>query len=88
MRNWDTPHPKTAGECVPPPPQFWGEGLTRWRERSWESPNSDEGTYIVVLFIHASFVAFLLYLAGPNIVIKAFKITRALLLIQVVNTKS
>jgi hypothetical protein len=28
---------------VPPPPCFWGEGHTRWRERGWESPNSDEG---------------------------------------------
>ncbi len=26
--------------------------LTRWRERGRESPNSDEGTYTVVLFIH------------------------------------
>jgi hypothetical protein len=29
---------------VPPRPQFWGEGHTRWQERGWESPNSDEGT--------------------------------------------
>jgi hypothetical protein len=29
-----------------------GEGHTRWRERGWESPNSDEGTYTVVLFIY------------------------------------
>ena len=28
---------------MPPPPCFWGEGNTRWRERGWESPNSDEG---------------------------------------------
>jgi hypothetical protein len=42
-RNWDfppTPHPQAS---VPPPPCFWGEGNTRWRERGWESPNSDEG---------------------------------------------
>jgi hypothetical protein len=26
---------------VCPPPRFWGEGHTRWRERGWESP----GTY-------------------------------------------
>jgi hypothetical protein len=42
-RNWDsptTPHPQAS---APPPPCFWGEGNTRWRERGWESPNSDEG---------------------------------------------
>jgi hypothetical protein len=33
--------------CAPP----FGEGHTRWRERGWESSNSDEGTYTVVLFI-------------------------------------
>jgi hypothetical protein len=35
-----TRHPQAS---VPPPPCFWGEGNTRWRERGWESPNSDEG---------------------------------------------
>jgi hypothetical protein len=34
----------------------WGEGHTRWRERGWESPNSDEGTYTGVLFIYTYFV--------------------------------
>jgi hypothetical protein len=29
-----TPHPQAS---VPPPPCFWGEGNTRWRERGWES---------------------------------------------------
>ncbi len=33
-----TPHPHAS---VPPPPCFWGEGNTRWRERGWESPNSN-----------------------------------------------
>ncbi len=33
---------------MPPPPLLWlrGEGHTRLRERGWESPNSDKGTYI------------------------------------------
>ncbi len=35
-----TPHPQAS---VPPPPCFGGEGNSRWRERGWESPNSDEG---------------------------------------------
>jgi hypothetical protein len=35
---------------------FWGEGHTCWRERGWESPNSNEGTYTVVLFIYIYFL--------------------------------
>ncbi len=55
------PQPLTRRrEC---PPWLWGEGHTRWRGRSCESPNSDEGTYTVVLFIYTYFVAwgYLLY---------------------------
>ncbi len=52
-QNWDSPNPSPAGECAPP--RFWGEGHTCWRERGWESPNSDEGTYTVVLFIYTYF---------------------------------
>jgi hypothetical protein len=42
---------------MPPNPLVQGEGHTRWRERGWESPNSDEGTYSVVLFICMYFVS-------------------------------
>ncbi len=49
-RNWNSPNPSPAGECAFPL-WFWGEGHTRWRERGWESPNSHEGTYTVVLYI-------------------------------------
>ncbi len=56
-RNWDSPNPSPAGECAPPPSGSGGEGHTRWRERGWESPNSDEGTYTVVLFIYTYFVS-------------------------------
>jgi hypothetical protein len=35
--------PPTRRLVCPPPPCFWGERNTRWRERGWESPNSDEG---------------------------------------------
>jgi hypothetical protein len=45
------PQPLTSRR-VCPPPWFWGEGHTRWRERGRESPNSDEGTFTVVLFIY------------------------------------
>ncbi len=50
-RNWDSPNPSPAGECAPPPPWFWGEGHTRWRQRGWESPNSHEGTCTGTLYI-------------------------------------
>ncbi len=51
------PQPLTRRRgCPPPPTRFWGEGHTRWRERCWESPNSDEGTYTVVLFTYKCFV--------------------------------
>jgi hypothetical protein len=45
-----TPHPQCA------PSKFCREGQTRWRERGWESPNSDEGPHTVVLFIYVYFV--------------------------------
>ncbi len=43
-----TPHPLGR---MPPPLWFRGEGHTRWRERGWESPNSDEGTYMYTLVL-------------------------------------
>ncbi len=54
-RNWDSPNPSPEGECAP---SLWfrGEGHTRWRERGWGSPNSDEGTHIVILFKYMYFV--------------------------------
>jgi hypothetical protein len=54
-RNLDSPNPSPACECAPPPLWFRVEGHTRWRERGWESPNSDEGTYTVVLCIYVYF---------------------------------
>jgi hypothetical protein len=48
FRTPPTPHPQASVAL--------GEGHTRWRERGWESPNSDEGTYTVVLFINTYFV--------------------------------
>ncbi len=41
--NWDSPNPSPAGECAP---------LPFCLERGCESPNSDEGTYTVVLYIY------------------------------------
>jgi hypothetical protein len=64
-RNWDSPTPYPLAS-VPPSPRFWGEGLTRWRERGWESTNSDERTYTVVLFIYTYFVT-LIFVLGENL---------------------
>jgi hypothetical protein len=47
-RNWDSPTPSPAGECAPPP----------LGERGWGNPNSDEGTYTVVIYIY-------MYFGGP-----------------------
>jgi hypothetical protein len=46
-------------QSVPPPPHFGSGGrgtLAGKRGRGWESPNSDEGTYTVVLYIYMYFV--------------------------------
>ncbi len=50
-RNWDSPTPLAAGECAPPPPPFGPlGGHTRLRLKGWGNPNSNEGTYTVVLY--------------------------------------
>jgi hypothetical protein len=42
-RNWVTPQPPTR-RLVCPSPLFLGGGEhSPWRDRGWESPNSDEG---------------------------------------------
>jgi hypothetical protein len=56
-RHWDSPNPSPPGECAPPPFDR-GEGHTRWREKGWESSNSDEWTYTVVLFLYKYLVSF------------------------------
>jgi hypothetical protein len=30
--------------------------VAHWRERGWKSPNSNDGTYTVILFVYAYFV--------------------------------
>jgi hypothetical protein len=52
------PHPQPRMQ--PPPPRFRGEGHTRWRERGWESPNSDERTYTVNICTLLCFFLFFL----------------------------
>ncbi len=55
--NWDSPTPLAAAECAPPP--FGpGVGHTRLRPKGWGSPNSNEGTYTVVLYIYKYFVPY------------------------------
>jgi hypothetical protein len=53
--NWDSPTPLAAGECAPPP-FGTGGGHTRLRLKGWGSPNSNEGTFTVVLYIYKYFV--------------------------------
>ncbi len=48
-----TPHPQAS---VPPPPCFWGEGNTRWRETGLGKSQFRRGAYTVVLFICTYFV--------------------------------
>ncbi len=55
--NWDSPTPSFT---PPPTPLVLGGGHTRLRERGWVSPNSDEGTYTVVLCIYLHVVMRLL----------------------------
>ncbi len=47
-----TPHPQASV----PPPLVPGGGALAGERGGWESPNSDEGTYTVVLFIFMYFV--------------------------------
>ncbi len=63
-----TPPPLLQQAGVPPPPPFGtGGGQTRLRLKGWGSPNSNEGTFTVVLYIYKYFVVqtkvFLLLLA-------------------------
>jgi hypothetical protein len=45
-----TPHPQAR---VPPPPCFWGEGNTRWRERGWGGvPNPTRGIHCGTLYMY------------------------------------
>jgi hypothetical protein len=65
--NWDSPTPLAAGECAPHT-LVWGGGHTRLRLKGWGSPNSNEGTYTVVLYIYKYFVVTTLALtAGRSI---------------------
>jgi hypothetical protein len=49
------PQPFTRRRVCPSPPGSGG-GHTRWRETGSKSPNSNKGTYTVVLFIYMYFV--------------------------------
>jgi hypothetical protein len=51
--HWAPPphHPPGGGPPPPRPPWYRGVGHTRLRERGLGSPNSDEGTYTMELYI-------------------------------------
>jgi hypothetical protein len=61
-----TPNPQAS---VPPPLWFWGEGHTRWRERGWESPNSNEGTYTVGVVSLLVRLPWLIFAVLPEILV-------------------
>jgi hypothetical protein len=50
------PQPLTCRRVCPRPPLVLGGGEHSLARGGLESPNSDEGTYIVLLFIYAYFV--------------------------------
>jgi hypothetical protein len=56
--NWDYPTPLAAGECAPPPfgPGGRAHSFAAKGVGHWGSPNSNEGTYTVVLYIYKYFV--------------------------------
>ena len=58
--NWDSPTPLAAGECAPPP---FGPGgrADSLAAKGVGSPNSNEGTYTVVLYIYKYFVVYRMY---------------------------
>jgi hypothetical protein len=49
------PHPFSSRQVCPPTLWYGGEH-TRLRLKGWGSPNSNEGTYTVVLYIYKYFV--------------------------------
>ncbi len=51
-----TPPPLLPQASVPPHPLVGGGGHTRLRLKGWGSPNSNEGTDTVVLYIYKYFV--------------------------------
>jgi hypothetical protein len=50
------PQPLTCRRVCPPTLWSGGEGTLAGERRGWESPNSDEKTYTVALFIYVYFV--------------------------------
>ncbi len=69
------PNPSPAGEGAPLPLVPRGKGHTCWRDRGWESPNSDEGTYTVVLYKYMYFAPWDFYF---------FKLTQPFTVLQCV----
>jgi hypothetical protein len=55
-RNWTSPTPHRRRVRPLPPLGLWREGTLTIAREGWESPDSDEGTYTVVLFKYVYFV--------------------------------
>ncbi len=54
--NWDSPTPLAAGECAPPCTLWSGGRAHSLAAKGVGGPNSNEGTYTVVLYIYKYFV--------------------------------
>ncbi len=55
-RNWDSPNPFLASECIPLPPETGGRGHTSLQLGGWGESQFRRGAYTVVLFICTYFV--------------------------------
>ncbi len=55
-RYWDSPKPLTRRRVCPSTFGSGGRGTLAGEWGGWESPNSNEGNYTVVLFIYMYFV--------------------------------
>ncbi len=55
------PQPLTRRQICPPPLWYRGEGTLAGERGGWKCPNSDEGTYTVVLCLYVYFVNHTLY---------------------------
>ncbi len=57
-RNWDSPTPQPQASVPTHPLVLGGVGAHSLAGKGWGSPNSDKGTFTVVLFIYTYFVIF------------------------------
>ncbi len=79
-----TPPPLQPQASVPPQPLVRGGGHTRMRLKGWGSPNSNEGTDIVVLYIYKYFVVPMLWI---GIVLMPIRIRTLLSMVMLIRIR-